>query len=159
MSLLGFRWVREEFRDSTGNVTDVEWRQERDGAFVWSQGIHPDIEAAILASVLPDPRVTTQEPVGDPGLEWERRREFLAGDGPRVGFTAEGFNLTIPLSLEAHIEAQAIAPWREALRRLEDVIECSCRFGHTIDGDVLCDGHKTIRDLLHPNAEGGSNGS
>jgi len=52
------RWVREEFRDSTGNVTDVEWRQERDGAFVWSQGIHPDIEAAILASVLPDPRVT-----------------------------------------------------------------------------------------------------
>jgi hypothetical protein len=44
------RWVREEFKDSTGNVTNVEWRLERDGVFVWSQIIHPEIERAVILS-------------------------------------------------------------------------------------------------------------
>jgi len=98
--------------------------------------------------------VTTQEPVGDPGLEWERRREFIAGDGPRVGFTAEGFNLTIPLSLEAHIEAQAIAPWREAAEELDACADD----GNDLALERLASAIGGIRALLHPNAEGGSNG-
>ena len=121
--------------------------------------------------------MTTQEPVEDPGLD-ALRDAFLDAQADADEANFHGLDDADELSssadaaflaIVAHIEAQAIAPWREALRRYTIYEEV---FGYEQlaeeFGPEECPGtswsmeawmDRVLRDpartLLHPNAEGG----